>query len=449
MSCAPDSLPRFASLGDSLAVLVQGMQAASKKQGSALYFDYLGLTMFPIRDVQALARCVHGMLDKGLSEAQHEHGSLFLTVHARPLSTDRALVTVRLAYTVRFGEGDLNKLSSMSRQPTSSILHEGGELSGLDWQALRAAFGDAADLACVQFLSPQEGAVIELSLSLPHGGADAEPAGLTELATVSAWLIGPLSEDGTLLAERLQRDGWLVRQFADIDDALRFWGASQGRLEPALLVVTEPGATNLAALSAARGTWSPQCRVVYGVDADRDVQASGQGIEILKIPFSPADLRGLKDLASTLEAARKAQSRLQKRDGARLRPIALVVDGSPVNRVLAAEMLKVLGYDCDTADNGREAVEYVERYRPDVIVMDLEMPIMDGMEATERIRRYEMHGAGMYAPVPIIASTARDEQDVATSWQAIGMSAFVPKPLTLERLAAALSAGLPDQAARR
>ncbi len=144
-----------------------------------------------------------------------------------------------------------------------------------------------------------------------------------------------------------------------------------------------------------------------------------------------------------LEADRKVASRGHEEGASGRRPVALVVDDSPVNRVLASEMLQVLGYDCDTAENGRDAVEYVERYRPSVILMDLEMPIMDGMEATERIRRYEMHEAGQYAPIPIIASTARDERDVSSSWQAIGMSAFVPKPLMLDRLAAALSANLP------
>lgn len=52
-------------------------------------------------------------------------------------------------------------------------------------------------------------------------------------APLAAWLIGTLSEEEALLAARLQRDGWLVRQFADIDDALSFWRSAQGGLEPA------------------------------------------------------------------------------------------------------------------------------------------------------------------------------------------------------------------------
>ena len=78
-----------------------------------------------------------------------------------------------------------------------------------------------------------------------------------------------------------------------------------------------------------------------------------------------------------LEASRNHASQSNKRDEARTRPTALVVDDNPINRFLAKEMLHVLGYECDTAANGREAVEYVERYRPDVVLMDLDMPEMD------------------------------------------------------------------------
>lgn len=440
----PDSACLLASLGDSLTALVRAVQPTFKKQGCVLYFDYLGLTRFATRDVQALTRCARTMIDSGLSTAQRGHGVLFLTLHARPLSIDKALVTLRLAYALISGERNLEKLSSMATKSGSSVLRECLELPGMDRQELLNSFSESAEPACVQHLSPQEGGVIELRLLLPHGGADTEPTFVTELATTSAWLIGTSPNDGILLAERLQRDGWLVRHFIDIDEALCFWRSNDSRLEPALVVAVDLGPTGLEDLSAARCAWSAQCRVVYGVHTETGVQHACAGVELRRLPFSPADLREFKDIASALEAVRNEHSGQQKRGESRLRPIALVVDDSPINRILAEEMLQLLGYDCDTANNGEEAVEYVERYRPEVILMDLDMPVMDGMEATERIRRFEIHGAGQRAPIPIIASTARDEQDVSSSWRAIGMSAFVPKPLMIERLAAALSANIPD-----
>lgn len=442
MSAAATSLAGVANLGDSLTALTQGMQAAMDQQGSALYFDYVGLTMFSIADVHALTQCVREMMGKGVLEARHGHGAVFLTVHAWPLSTDKARVTAQLAYSVTSGMQDLSKLSMMFRQPALAALDESPHMPSLEPTSLLAAFTEGVDADCVQHMSPGEGAVIELGLSLPHRGAEIEPAGLVDLATVSAWLIGALSEENALLAIRLQRDGWLVRQFADVNDALRFWASGMGGLEPALIIATEQSDVSQQVLADARGVWSPQCRVIHGVHADEPIGHMGarpQAIEVRKIPFSPADLREIKESASSIEATREEDSHLKKRVASRVRPTALVVDDNLVNRILASEMLHVLGYDSDTAENGRDAVEYLERYHPDVVLMDLEMPVMDGMEATERIRRYEMHGGGTHAPVPIIATTARDEPDVSRSWEAIGMSAFVPKPLLMRRLAEALS----------
>lgn len=79
---------------------------------------------------------------------------------------------------------------------------------------------------------------------------------------------------------------------------------------------------SLQALSDVRGVWSPQCRVIHGRRADRlidPVGAAPRGIEVRKIPFSPADLRDIKEQASTLEASRKADSRLKRRDASRVR----------------------------------------------------------------------------------------------------------------------------------
>ena len=291
-------------------------------------------------------------------------------------------------------------------------------------------------------ISSGQGAVIALSLSLPHGGPETEPSYLLELATVSAWLIGSLSDEESLLATRLQRDGWLVRQFDDVDDALRFWASNKDGLEPALVIATEQAEMSEQMLSEARQAWTPQCRVIYGVHADHlgaSPMGAPHGVEVRQVPLSPADLREIKELGSVLEARRNQASHAARRDASRERPTALVVDDGPVNRILAAEMLHLLGYDCDTAANGRDAVEYVERYRPDVVLMDVDMPVMDGMEATERIRRFEMHDRdGTRSPVPIIATTARDEEDVSLACEAIGMSAFVPKPLLMAQLAAAL-----------
>jgi CheY-like chemotaxis protein len=440
----PDaSLPfaELSSLSDSLTGLTQRLQSVAAQQCSTLYFDYVGLTMFPANDVSVLKQCVAKMISEGISQSASGSGSLFLSVYAWPLSIDKARVTVQLAYTDTSSTRDLGRLSSMFGDVASPAACDSKDMPSIDPDGLSTIFSDGVDAACERHVSGDAGALIVLSLSLPHSGPEIEPSYLIDLATVSAWLIGSLSEEEALLAIRLQRDGWLVRQFDDLEDALGFWASHKNGLEPALVIATEQAKLSWQALLKARGAWSPQCRVIYGVRSDHLFSSlqPERGIEVRKIPFSPADLREIKELASVLEASRNQASQSNKRNESRARPTALVVDDDPINRVLAKEMLHVFGYECDTATNGREAVEYVERYRPDVVLMDLDMPVMNGMEATERIRRYEMHDQpGGCAPVTIIATTARDKEDVSRSWGAMGMSAFVPKPLMMPLLAAAL-----------
>ncbi len=113
----------------------------------------------------------------------------------------------------------------------------------------------------------------------------------------------------------------------------------------------------------------------------------------------------------------------------------LVVDDNAVNRKVAAHMLERLGHEVDLACNGREAVEAASRKRYGAVLMDCQMPEMDGFEATREIRRRE----GGRCRTPVIAMTAgamRSEQD---SCRAAGMDDYVAKPMVTQDLEAALA----------
>ncbi len=118
--------------------------------------------------------------------------------------------------------------------------------------------------------------------------------------------------------------------------------------------------------------------------------------------------------------------------GARAR--VLVVEDNPVNQRVATLLLSKLGVRADAAGNGREAIEMVRRGRYDLVLMDCQMPEMNGYEATEAIRCLD----GACGEVPIIAMTA----DVVSGNQdrclRSGMNAFLSKPVVLESLAAIL-----------
>ena len=110
----------------------------------------------------------------------------------------------------------------------------------------------------------------------------------------------------------------------------------------------------------------------------------------------------------------------------------LVVDDNSTNLLLVEAQLKKLGFDCELASDGAEALERLESRRFDLVLMDCNMPVMDGYEATRRIRAAE-RGTGIHIPVlALTASSSGANRDACTR---AGMDSFLGKPLLLSKLA--------------
>ncbi len=118
--------------------------------------------------------------------------------------------------------------------------------------------------------------------------------------------------------------------------------------------------------------------------------------------------------------------------------LLLVVDDNRVNQHLLTLQLTRLGCTVDIAANGREALLKLGQQDYSLILMDCNMPVMDGYEATERIRALEAHG-GAGRHVPIIAVTANALHGDREKCLEVGMDEYVPKPVSLPQLRAALS----------
>ena len=102
----------------------------------------------------------------------------------------------------------------------------------------------------------------------------------------------------------------------------------------------------------------------------------------------------------------------------------LVVEDDDDSRYLMRLELERLGYLVSEAENGLKAVEIALRDHPDIILMDLTLPEMDGLEATEQIR-----ADARMSDVPIIAVTAHQENDFREEAKASGFNAYVTKPI--------------------
>ncbi|MDA0337079.1 MAG: ATP-binding protein [bacterium] len=118
---------------------------------------------------------------------------------------------------------------------------------------------------------------------------------------------------------------------------------------------------------------------------------------------------------------------------------ALLAEDNPLNRRIALARLKQWGYTADDVDNGRKAVEAAASGRYDVILMDVQMPEMDGLEATRAIRAREAEEGGH---VPIIALTAHAMKGDRERFLAAGMDGYVSKPLRPDDLLAAIEAAI-------
>jgi signal transduction histidine kinase/AmiR/NasT family two-component response regulator/HPt (histidine-containing phosphotransfer) domain-containing protein len=115
----------------------------------------------------------------------------------------------------------------------------------------------------------------------------------------------------------------------------------------------------------------------------------------------------------------------------------LVADDSEVNREVAQAALTKLGITPDLVTNGQEALDAVFASHYDLVLMDGSMPVLDGFEATKRIRAREL--ADHRTRTPIVALTAHVVGSAADAWQQAGMNGVLYKPFTLAKLAECLS----------
>ena len=171
------------------------------------------------------------------------------------------------------------------------------------------------------------------------------------------------------------------------------------------------------------------------VDAARDA-----GIDaVFLLPLRPTRLYDV--LNSVLHPELAPRQRHVRGDSGAAHARILVAEDNPVNQRVATHMLGKLGYRCDIASNGQEAVDMLARIPYDLVLMDCQMPEMDGYMATRLIREREETTGGR---TPIIAMTANAMREDRARCLDAGMDGFIPKPIALEELETALECWVPE-----
>ncbi len=124
------------------------------------------------------------------------------------------------------------------------------------------------------------------------------------------------------------------------------------------------------------------------------------------------------------------------------RPVVMLVEDYRDTREMMRHMLELTGCRVVEASNGQEAIELSQKDELDLVLMDLNMPVLDGFTATLRIREYERT-----RDVPVVALTAFDTAEFRAAAGAVGCCDFVVKPIEPEDLNALITRLLPAREA--
>jgi signal transduction histidine kinase/ActR/RegA family two-component response regulator len=256
-----------------------------------------------------------------------------------------------------------------------------------------------------------------------------------------AWLIYAVA--GAVqqwLRTRFDRFGWRSDVLPSVSAA-----AEQARSHgerPQLVVVSERVLGSVDELTVLRDAL-PRALIALLVRPDWDrpemeAAAVRLNMPLVVPPMTPNDLRRL------LQAAHPQQADAPDAAGAvahKERPTVLVVEDHPVNRLVAEAMLGELGVDVRCAGDGQQAVASCEASPPDLVLMDLQMPVMDGLEATRQLR--QLQRSGRLPAFPIVALTAHVGEADRAQALAAGVDDYLTKPVQLPALEAALRRWLP------
>lgn len=181
--------------------------------------------------------------------------------------------------------------------------------------------------------------------------------------------------------------------------------------------------------------------VIYNLSNPMMEEEPAEGVQILNKPLYSYNF------CKAIAGGDEIQTEEQKEDlevTAFTAPEAriLVVDDNEINRMIAKELLSTLLIQVDTAEDGAQAVKKVQEEKYDLILMDHIMPVMDGIEATEAIRKIE---GDYYQKVPIIALTGNVAKEQQEEYLRIGMNDVTAKPIMLEEICEKMRKWMPEK----
>ena len=431
-----DLRPQTLDLAELLAETLRAVTPLAQQRDLVLMYDWTGPSD-PVRvDETAVRQIITNLLGNAIKFTRQ--GQVSLTTDARRDGPAHLAVAVQVRDS---GPGIppamLNRIFEPFEQGDDSLArgHGGTGLGLAIAYRLAATLGGAMQVEC----PAGGGTVFTLALRLPLANAGAETTPPAAAATVGrrAWLVYHREPPALWLARRLERLGWQVIRCIGLPDALaRALDPTEPR--PDLLVLAAPALSPGIDLQPLRAAL-PATRMHLLIRSDwhdpaLEQQATALGLRSLVAPLTPSCLLGLGQQLAAAPAQTAASDGLGKPPPDGVLPLragasVLLVEDNPVNQMVGKAFLQALGLRVSVVDGGSDALASCQADPPDLVLMDLQMPGMDGLEATRRL--LDLQRNGHWPGAPIVALTAHASDADRSACLAAGMVGVLTKPLSL------------------
>ena len=380
-------------------------------------------------------------------------GEVVIRVSMLAANTDRVALRFDVIDTgIGIAPGDQQRLFRPFAQADSSTTRKfGGTGLGLAiCRQLVELMGGRLDLVS----APGRGSTFWFELSLARTESASAPARSqdTTIAGHRTLIVDDNATNRKILRQQLRAWGIDAVEAVDAEHALGLAAAAAQAGQPfdvGVIDLNMPGMDGIelaAALSADPATTEITLFLLSSSGqrlTSAEAHLRGFAATMTK-PVRPSELFDclVSNLDEGVDPIADSPAAIQRPDSSEVMGVILLVEDNTVNQLVGSRILANLGYDFDVANHGGEAVAAVRERRYDAILMDCQMPEMDGYEATAAIRRIE----GTTAHTPIIAMTAAAMEGDREACLTAGMDDYITKPARPPAIAAALQRWIPSSA---
>lgn len=425
-------------LCDTLAEAMRVIMPTVRTKNLGLIYDHIGAISRVIGDAQRVQQIVSNLLSNAVKYT--EQGHIELVTHVHEVAPGQCLARISVRDT---GCGMSPDVAARVFQPfvqgdASLARRHGGTGLGLSI-ALGLAESVGGSLALDSTPSRGSCFTLELPLRVQAGhqpGSGWPPTGL-------AWLLHSRLVPAQAIQRRLQRMGWGCDILGSATELIEH--ARLAQEAPDLLLLSESAidaGTDLALLRRVL----PHTNIVLLVRPDWNeppVEAAARlaQIPLIFMPVTPAALLDLLCMTGPqtdhIVSGYSSLSGMPMPVDADEASDVLVVEDNMVNQVIVCEMIEVLGLRSRLAEDGDSAVRACRDRPPALVLMDLQMPGVDGLEATRQLRAMQQRGT--LPAFPIVALTAHATPQDRDSCAAAGMVGYLTKPVAMADLRNELS----------